>query len=207
MSPPRIGYKFGTLTSGQGRSLIGLHYSDVIMGAMASQITSLTIVYSTVYSADQRKHQSSASLAFVRGIHRRKFFHLMTSSCIMLGCLSSQIFILCIYSSRGPTPVGEGQNFVTDPMLHGSHCSSLNTGLIWSNLHLLDIILAALFWQHCSRSMWDCFAPYTNNVIGCYSNPGEMLRWHWSSFPPLVHRDVSLSFQLNINWNWYFYTI
>ena len=41
------------------------------MGAIASQITSLTIVYSTVYSdADQRKHQSSVSLAFVRGIHR-----------------------------------------------------------------------------------------------------------------------------------------
>ena len=40
-------------------------------GAMASQITSLTIVYSTIYSdADQRKHQSSAWLAFVRGIHR-----------------------------------------------------------------------------------------------------------------------------------------
>ena len=72
------------------------------MGAMASQITSLTIVYSTIYSgADQRKHQSSASLAFVRGIHQwpvnslhkgpvmRKLFpfddiimklHLMTSS-------------------------------------------------------------------------------------------------------------------------------
>ena len=47
------------------------HNSDVIMGAMESQITSVTIVYSTVYSgADQRKHQSSASLAFVRGIHR-----------------------------------------------------------------------------------------------------------------------------------------
>ena len=47
------------------------HYDDVKMGAMASQITSLMIVYSTVYSdADQRKHQSSASLAFVRGIHR-----------------------------------------------------------------------------------------------------------------------------------------
>ena len=41
------------------------------MGAIESQITSLTIVYSTVYSdADQRKHQSSASSAFVRGIHR-----------------------------------------------------------------------------------------------------------------------------------------
>ena len=47
------------------------HYDDVIMGAIASQITSLTIVYSTVYSgADQSKHQSSASLAFVWGIHR-----------------------------------------------------------------------------------------------------------------------------------------
>ena len=53
-------------------TLILLHYGDVIMVAIASQITSLTSVYSTVYSdADQRKHQSSASLAFVRGIHRR----------------------------------------------------------------------------------------------------------------------------------------
>ena len=47
------------------------HYSDVIMRVMASQIISLTVVYWTVYSgADQRKHQSCASLAFVRGIHR-----------------------------------------------------------------------------------------------------------------------------------------
>ena len=47
------------------------HYDDVTMGAKASQITSLTIVYSTFYSgADQSKHQSSASLAFVWGIHR-----------------------------------------------------------------------------------------------------------------------------------------
>ena len=47
------------------------HYGDFIMSAIASQITSLTIVYSTVYSdTDQRKQQSSASLAFVLGIHR-----------------------------------------------------------------------------------------------------------------------------------------
>ena len=63
------------------------------MRAMASQITSLTIVYSTVYSgADGRKHKRSVSLAFVRGIHRypvnsphkrpvtRKMFPFMTSS-------------------------------------------------------------------------------------------------------------------------------
>ena len=47
------------------------HYSYVILGTMASQITSASIVYSTVsWGTDQRKHQSSASLASVRGIHR-----------------------------------------------------------------------------------------------------------------------------------------
>ena len=49
-----------------------LHYTDVIMGTIASQITSFTIGYSAVYSdAHQRKYQSSASLVFVWGIHRR----------------------------------------------------------------------------------------------------------------------------------------
>ena len=48
------------------------HYYDVIMGEIASQITSIAIVNSIVFShADQRKHQSSVSLVFVRGIHRR----------------------------------------------------------------------------------------------------------------------------------------
>ena len=72
------------------------------MDTIASQITSLTIVYTTVYSdADQSKHQSSASLAFVWGIHRDRWiprtkgqlrgkcFHLMTSSCIGTGVCGS----------------------------------------------------------------------------------------------------------------------
>ena len=47
------------------------HYSDDIMGAIESQITSLAIVFSTVYlDTDQRKHQSFASLVFVWGIHQ-----------------------------------------------------------------------------------------------------------------------------------------
>ena len=47
------------------------HYADVMMGAMSSQITSPMVVKSTVCSgADRRKHQNSASLGFVRGIHR-----------------------------------------------------------------------------------------------------------------------------------------
>ena len=48
-----------------------VHYDDVIMSAIVSQITSLTIVYSAIYvGADQSKHQSSVALAFVWGIHR-----------------------------------------------------------------------------------------------------------------------------------------
>ena len=48
-----------------------LSKSDVIMGTMSSQITNLNIVYSTVNSGvRQTKQQSSASLAFVQGIHR-----------------------------------------------------------------------------------------------------------------------------------------
>ena len=70
-----------------------VHYDDVIMTTIASQITSLTGIYSTVYSdADQRKYQSTASLTFVCGIHRDRWiprtkgqlrgkcFHFMTSS-------------------------------------------------------------------------------------------------------------------------------
>ena len=76
-------------------AIVLTHYSDVIMSAMAYQITSVSSVYSTGCSgADQRKHQSSALLSCVSGIHRDRWiprtkgqwrgkcFHLMTSSCI-----------------------------------------------------------------------------------------------------------------------------
>ena len=90
-----------------------IHYDDVIMAAIASHITSRTIVYSIVYSdIDQRKHQSSASLAFVWGIHRDRWiprtkgqlrgkcFHLMTSSyCIVINLTSADIF-MCINSNN-----------------------------------------------------------------------------------------------------------
>ena len=81
-------------TSCANRKFYPWHYNDVMMSAMASQITSRTIVYWAVYwGADQRKLDHSASLAFVRGIStgdrwipctngqwRGKCFHLMTSS-------------------------------------------------------------------------------------------------------------------------------
>ena len=58
----------GTRASLQSRHK---HYSDVVMSAMVSQITGVSIVCTPLCpGADQRQHQSSSSLAFVRGIHR-----------------------------------------------------------------------------------------------------------------------------------------
>ena len=90
------------------------------MGAIASQITSLTIVYSTVYpDADQRTHQSSASLAFLCGIHRwplnsppkgpvtQKMFLLMTSSCRFCKRYDgSRLYFQLPVHVRRPLPVG-----------------------------------------------------------------------------------------------------
>ena len=47
-----------------------MHYRDIIMSATAPQFTSGSIVYSTCYSGTDKKHQSSASLAFVTGLHQ-----------------------------------------------------------------------------------------------------------------------------------------
>ena len=81
-SPKRKSFEIGPKWPGQNPRLLhtpinqiatGTRAADitVTIGAMASQITSLPIVYSNVYSgADQRKHQSSKSLAFVRGIQQ-----------------------------------------------------------------------------------------------------------------------------------------
>ena len=101
---------------------ITFHYDDVIMGAMASQITSLTIVYSTVYSStDQSKHQSSASLAFVWGIHRwiprikgqwhGKCFHLMTSSWKPFSWVASWAFPLRLSSGERQGTLPRESNF------------------------------------------------------------------------------------------------
>ena len=99
------------------------HYNDVIIGALASQSISLTIVYSSVYSGAVKKtHQSSAPTAFVRGIHRwalnyphkwpvrRKMFPF------------DDVIIVCYYCSDSHTNViGHHYEFVvhpTPPFIH-----------------------------------------------------------------------------------------
>ena len=80
------------------------HYNDVIMGVIASQITSLTIVYSTVYSgADPKKNMKATRhcplcgeftgdgwIPGTNGQWRGKCFHLMTSSWMLPGSIINQ---------------------------------------------------------------------------------------------------------------------
>ena len=70
------------LSKGSVNKKKSYHYTDVIMGAMGSQITRLTIVYSTVYlGADQRKHQTCWS--FCSGLSVLNVY-LITVKCLMI---------------------------------------------------------------------------------------------------------------------------
>ena len=71
----KITSSYALLGHWEGNTPVGRgYYNDVTMTTVASQITSLTVVYWIVFSgADQRKHQSSVSLAFVWGIHRDRW--------------------------------------------------------------------------------------------------------------------------------------
>ena len=143
------------------------------MTTIASQITSLAVVYSTLYSdADQRKHQSSASLAFVWGIHRDRWiprtkgelrgkcFHLMTSSCVITNCgehphIPSHPFFFLNSSSRLLE-----ENITRKYYLYAWSCLSF----FFSFLSLLFLLI---FW-----SGWISIA-----VCGPISARGGTLRW------------------------------
>ena len=89
-------------------------YNDVIMAAMASQITSLTSVYSSVYSGtNQRKKIKSPRhwplwgeftgdrwIPRTKGQLRGKYFHLMTSSCFCIETAPSVLAMSCMADSE-----------------------------------------------------------------------------------------------------------
>ena len=94
------------------------HYSDIIMSTMASQFTSLTIVNSTVYSgADQRKHQSFASLAFggeFTGDHEA-YVPYFCWSAALLNCRERATMISAVNSKTELLSFSE--NFIYTPKL------------------------------------------------------------------------------------------
>ena len=114
-----------------GRMVI--YYIDVVMTTIASQITSLTVVYSTVSSdADQRKHQSSASLAFVWGIHRDRW----------IPRTKGQLRGKCFYLMTSSWLPAYGHAFY--------HLYGHNNVLTWLNKPI-TFLRAALRWQHLRR--------------------------------------------------------
>ena len=144
------------------------HYDCVITSAMTSQNTSLTVVYSTVYSGtDERKHQSSASLAFVRGIHRwpvnsphkwpvsRKMFPFDDVIMHSLRCMCS--------FQETPTWLKsmQGKFVYTDPELW-CHCND-RLGII--DLHVSYVQFHAIFsWTPVSvNGNWECKIKYIVN--------------------------------------------
>ena len=115
------------------------------MTTMASQITSLMVVYWTVYSdADQRKHQSSASLASVWGIHRDRWiprtkdhlrgkcFHLMTSSCDDGSCCIRVIICRLFFVKPLPKPLLTGSQPEHYGKLQYSYMFSESIVLYWT---------------------------------------------------------------------------
>ena len=163
-------------------SILLWHYDDVIMGEIASQITSLTIFYSTVYSsADQRKHQSSASLAFMRGIHRgpvnslhrwpvtRKMFPFDDVIMVIWECrLSSQgCQLMQLYWGT--------DNHLSHPPVTSLVLITLGD---WNNNWFLRFSARRLLVKWCQKScrISKRYKPYNPNLVG--SALYEILRSH-----------------------------
>ena len=119
-------------------------YSDVLMGAVASQIPSLTIVYSTVYwGAYQRNHQSSASLAFVRGIHRspvnsphkwsitRKTFPFHDVIINYLNIMTGYTYSTRSKSQQDERPIWGGRGMVDSPVISTGPRFNIWSDVLW----------------------------------------------------------------------------
>ena len=132
-------------------------YGDVIKGTMASQITRLTIVYSTIYSgADYRKHQNSTSLAFVRGFHwwpvnswhkgpvAWKMFPLDDVIMNIQGILTG-MFWRCLYWSYVQSPSCASMRLIDIDIFHVTH-KSIGLSVTWKTTWIA-IIWETLNWM------------------------------------------------------------
>ena len=166
------------------------HYDGVIVSTMASQITSLTIVYSTVYSgANQRKHQSSA---FVRGIHRgpvnspqksRKCFYLMTSSWAQrLSSVTSTAFWNVSTENRkglvpSNRPVAQNPQW-NSPISHNSPLSNWHMHISVAKLCIVGYLSNALWdlWERIIRPKTDNIDPNVPHFVSIWHGYGVFTR-------------------------------
>ena len=167
------------------------------MSPMASHITSLTIVYSIVYSiTDRRKHQSSASLAFVRGIHwwpvnspykgpvTRKMFPF--DNVIMIWWPFAIYVLLMITSWYG------NAFLITGPLWRASIESPHKRTIMWNFSHTFVIDLNKLSTNQLS----------SGNSLWCKDNGISIHRTELST----TRCGESQSF-IRLRWNLYRYTV
>ena len=148
------------------------------MSTMASQITSLTIVYSNVYSGtDQRKYQSSASLALVRGIHR------WPVSSPHKGPITQKRF-----------PFDDSKMAVISNTVYPMICTWL---CMWCFFMVLSIVLGDFMWiiyQYSSGFLhWHCVHKLTLKDMGRnqpFSNHNEIDHSEINLFVPGMHLDI-----------------
>ena len=137
------------------------HYSDIIMSVMASQITRLIIVYLTVHSStDQRKHQSSTSLAFVWGIHR------WPVNSPHKGPVTRKMF-----------PFDDVIMDVVTQL-----CLNFNSIVCWKLVQADDkeIIKAKLYWPSVLEIYWSVVSPFTTEwVSNTWSVPYHDIIMKW----------------------------
>ena len=169
------------------RRFVFFHYNDVILSAMAYQITSVSVVCSTVCSgADQRKHQSPASLAFVRGI-RVNSTH---KEPVTRKMFPYDGVIIMSYSLRTPPSYLHCIQLPPNPCssIHGAHnstryCSTISPVhyiliMIYSTIHFFPWRLRYLahFWYKINR-----FSPKFRNTMAGHQGP---LLLTWFNFNP-----------------------
>ena len=138
------------------------------MGTMASQITSLAIVYTAFYSgADQRQHRSSASVAFVRGIHRepgnsshkwpvtREMYPF--DDVIMY---QNSLFIILFRTSHCHAIIMRKHEWVVNFFLKNKHHTLVSC-------HLIKLFFFLVLNQHHSQILLRCYVNFmTFQIIG-----------------------------------------
>ena len=174
------------------------------MGTITSQITSIAIVYSTVYSgADQRKHQSSVSLVFVRGIHRgpvnfphkwsvtRKMFPF--DDVIMFRVVFIKTMPIFKTDDRGEIGVYSVHSPVYDITLATEIMPTVNaaTVRIWNRAkRVVSIIFPSVVWKTPRYTLFGFSGNRSNLQLYVYSlSPDrqrhrrtEYLRQHWRCY-------------------------
>ena len=159
---------------------VAYHYLDIIMTAIASQITILTIVYSTVYlGSDQRKHQSAASLPLcgefsggrwiprTNGQQRGKCFHLL---CIMhFGFTRTDMIYymyIILFGAKYCTKSVTSIHYI--PFIH-IRCLKLFSTFVWDLFESFTPYWCGSIRRHWSMCILYEYTTYTTNTWPCYS--------------------------------------